>query len=366
MKQERTQRGPWGHRLLIFGFGVLLTVLLVWLLEFVVSDIGRWSGPEFEYIERKYVSQETLDNLEGLEKEMRALQVEIDDQKEIQGILRTSTENSRETMGQLVDIHKLNLEKDVKPTQVEQEALAESEARFLDNQKRFQEANEKIAGLSEQQRRVAQQIAALKEEIGEKRKPVKEAYDEAREVHLIKVAALKLAVIVPLLFVAAWFLLKHRTGPYAPIIYASFCATFWETGAVMFKHFPREYFKYIAIGAAIVIVLGALIHLIRLVTTPRAEWLIRQYKDAYHKRRCPVCAFPIQRGRFKDLLWTRRGPRGILPIAQAGEPDEDQAYTCPSCGQALYTACAQCGKMRHALLPYCQHCGAEADAPAAG
>ena len=359
MKHQRAQEGPWGHRILVFGFGVLLTVLLVWLLGFVVSDIGDLPGPDFKAIERKYVSQDTVDILADLEKEMRALQVQIDNQKEVQGILSTSTQSSQETMNQLVAIHKLNLEKDVKPTEVEQQALARSEAQFLENQKRFQEANEEIARLSEKQRGISQQVGALKEEIEEKRQPAKAEHRRLLEKHELKVAALKLAVVLPLLFVAAWFIVRKRTSAYAPVIYASFCATFWTTGVVMFQHFPREYFKYIAIGAAIVIVLAFLIHLIRVLAAPKAEWLLKQYKEAYNRRRCPICAFPIQRGRFKDVQWTRRGPRGLVPVVQSGEPEEEQPYTCPSCGETLYAPCTHCTKVRHTLLPFCRHCGAQ-------
>ena len=245
------------------------------------------------------------------------------------------------------------------PTEVEQQALAESEAQFLENQRRFQVANETIARLSEQQRDVNRQIAALEETLGEKRKPAREEYDRAREVHALKVAVVKLAIVVPLLFAAAWLVITKRTSAYAPLAYAAFGATFWTTGRVMYQNFPREYFKYIAVGAAIVIVLALLVHLIRMLTAPKRDWLLRQYKEAYNKRLCPVCAFPIQRGPLKGLVWTRRGPHGILPVPQAAEDKEEKPYTCPSCGEALYAACESCGKSRHVLLPYCQHCGAE-------
>jgi len=360
MSGSEKRRGPWIHRALIVWFAAVLTVLLVWLLEFVLSDVGKFPGPDYKVIEEKYVATEMTDRLKALNKDLASLEKQIADQREIQGILLSSTQNSQETMNQLVSLHKLNLEKGVKPTEVEQQALAESEAQFLENQKRFQVANETIAQLSEKQRDVNRQIAALEETLGEKRLPAREEYDQAKEVHALKVAAVKLAIVVPLLFAAAWLVMTKRASAYAPLAYAAFGATFWTTGRVMYQNFPREYFKYIAIGAAIVIVLALLVHLIRMLTAPKRDWLLKQYKEAYNKRLCPVCAFPIQRGPFKGLVWTRRGPRGVLPVPKGGEDDEEKPYTCPSCGEALYVACQSCGKSRHALLPYCQHCGAEA------
>jgi len=357
-------RGPWIHRALILCFAGVLTVLLVWLLGFVLSDVGKFPGPDYAQFEAKYVAADTKDRLDALHKERTSLEKQINDQREIQAILRTSTQSSQETMNQLVSLHKLNLEKGVKPTDVEQQALAESEAQFLENQKRFQVANEAIARLSEEQRETERQIATLEETLEEKRKPAREEYNKAREVHSLKVAAVKLAIVVPLLFVAAWLLLAKRSSAYAPLVYAAFGAAFWTTGRVLYENFPREYFKYIAIGAAIVIVLAVLVHLIRMLTAPKRDWLLKQYKEAYNKRLCPVCAFPIQRGPWKGLTWTRRGPRGILPVPQANGDEDEKPYTCPSCGEGLYASCASCGKSRHALLPYCQHCGAEAQASA--
>ena len=113
MNANEKRRGPWVHRALIVCFAAVLTVLLIWFLAFVLSDVGRIYG------------------LDALEKEMVRLNAQIRDQKEIQQILRSSTDSSQETMDQLVAIHKLSLEKGVRPTEAEQQALAgEHVARF--------------------------------------------------------------------------------------------------------------------------------------------------------------------------------------------------------------------------------------------
>lgn len=363
MKHEKLRRGPVLHRVFIIALSVLMTLLLIWFLGFILGDIGRLRGPDYEAIQKKYVDQAFVDEVADLEKEKQALQIEINNQREIQAILRTSTENSQQTMNQLLEMHRLSLEKNIKPTELEQASLAESEAQFLQNQKSFQQANEEIARLSERLRETERQMAALRDQLEEQRKPAREEFDRLRERHSLKVAALKLAFLVPVLLVAAWLALRKRGSPYLPLILALLCAAFWKTGVVMHQHFPREYFKYIAIGAAIAIVLAGLIHLIRIVASPKKDWLLKLYKEAYARQACPVCGFSIQRGPLRHLRGTWRRARGVVPVLQQGETVEESPYTCPSCGTPLYQPCGQCGKIRHALLLYCEHCGAAAEPP---
>ncbi|MBI1928009.1 hypothetical protein HYR99_27675 [Candidatus Poribacteria bacterium] len=359
MERNEKQRGPRTHRVLIFGFSFLLTLLLIWLLRFILSDIGRLPGPNYDDIERKYVEQGLMVQLETLRKEHQSIATQIDAQREIQNILRTSMDNSKQTMEQLLEMHRLKLERNIKPTEVEQTSLAESEALFLANQKKFQEANEQIAQLSEQQRSLQQQSEELSTQIADKRNPARDEYQRLSNKHSLKVASLKLAFLIPMLLVAAWFVIKKRGRAYAPFIYSTFIATFWTTGVVMHEYFPREFFKYIAIGVSIAVVIAFLIHLIRMVAAPKKEWLLKQYKEAYNKRLCPVCAYPIHRGPYKYMTWTSKGPKGIMPVLQGGEGEGEQPYACPSCGERLYEKCDKCGKIRHSLLPYCESCGDE-------
>ncbi len=358
MKPNRMERGPWKHRVLIFGFSALLALLLVWLLGFVLRDIGRMPGPDRAAIEKKYVAQSLVDKKTALGKEQNDLERQVANQREIQSILRTSTDNSQQTMNQLLEMYRLGLTKGVTPSEQEQASLAESEKQFLENQKQFQVANQEIARLSERLRVIQQEITALDEQIENSRKPATEEYNRLRERHSLKVAALKLGFLVPLMFLATWMAVKMRTKPYAPLAYAAFGAALWRTGTVMHQHFPREYFKYIAIGAAIAIVLAILLHLIRALVAPKKDWLLKQYKEAYNKHLCPVCSFPMQGAAASGLR--RLGRRGavIMPSMDAAGQSGIEPYTCPSCGTGLFAPCASCGKTRHALLPYCEHCGA--------
>ena len=357
MPKTRTRHGPLGHRLLVFLLVSTLTILLVWLLGFVLSDIGRLEGPSFQTLSEQVVSPAEVESLRALEKDRKQLARQISDQEHIQQILRKSTESSRATMDQFMSVHRLQLEKGVSATGEEQAALAESQQSFLTNQRKFQDANQTIDELSQRARELETRIRDLTETHEKRREPASEAYEEAVQRHEIKIAIYKLAFLIPIFLIAALLVLKKRESAYAPIVYAVLVASAWKVGSVIHEHFPREVFKYVAIGTAIVVVLVALVFLIRLVVAPRRDWLLKQYREAYRRHRCPVCSDPIQRGPLRHATWTRKGPVVPAPVHESSEPGEP--YTCASCGTPLFAKCDNCQSVRHELLPFCESCGAE-------
>mgnify|MGYP001008065320 FL=1 len=352
------RKGTRLHRFAIWVFSLLLTLLFIWLLGFIIRDINRIKGPNYPEIEAKYVDATLVTRKTALEDDLRQLEGEIANQRQVQEILRASTENSQRTMNQLLDLQRRNLEKDVSPSPEEQNALAESQAVFLRNQSEFQKANEQIAELTARQRNLQQELAQLERSIADQRRPAQEEFQRVNRRHSIMLASVKLIFLIPVFLLAVSVMMKKRKSPYAPIFYAFAFAAFWRTAEVIHQHFPSELFKYIAVIAAIAAVLFVLIRLIRMLSVPRKDWLIKQYREAYNNRVCPVCAFPIQRG---DV--SRVSKKQVSPITSPQDNTtaklQDTPYTCPSCGQRLFEQCAQCGEIRHTLLPFCMHCGAE-------
>jgi predicted RNA-binding Zn-ribbon protein involved in translation (DUF1610 family) len=178
----------------------------------------------------------------------------------------------------------------------------------------------------------------------------------ARRSHDLKIASLKLALVVPLLLLAAWLVRKKRGGIYQPFNGAALFATFWMVWLVMWDHFPRDFFKYIAILAAIGILGAFLAWAIRSSARPRTATLLKRYREACQNHRCRACDFPILRGAFRQAVWTKRGPK--LAGEALGQA-ESSRYTCPSCGEGLFDKCGACGEVTQSLLPYCSACGRE-------
>ena len=99
----------------------------------------------------------------------------------------------------------------------------------------------------------------------------------------------------------------------------SFSAVFIQISLVVHEYFPRKYFKYIALLVIIGIVLKLLVHLIKSIISPKKDWLIKQYQEAYDKCLCPVCGKPLTLGvlhRVEELADRKGGykPGNAVPF----------------------------------------------------
>ena len=168
---------------------------------------------------------------------------------------------------------------------------------------------------------------------------------------------LKLVVLVPIFLLSAWLFIKKRGGTYGVIIYALFIAVFVKLLFVVHEHFPTKYFKYIAILIVLAIVLKLLVYLLKRLISPKKDWLIKQYQEAYDKNACPICGKPIRVGPLRYATGARH--KGLVLAGQGSEAGKQEVYTCPACGTRLYEKCGKCEDIRHSLLPFCEHCGAE-------
>lgn len=349
-------RGPWTHRLLVVALSIAAGLLFFWLLDFATGDLASLPGPDWTAFEREHLDQALVAQQAGLVEEQEATRRQIQGQGERQDLLRRSTENSRETMNQLLEMQRLALQQGVKPSAAEQAALAESQQLFLSNQRRFQALNEEIVALTEQQRAAEARIARQEKRLEELRLPVREEYGRLARRHELRLAALQLAVLLPLLALTAYLLVNQRGKPFAPLAYAAGIAVACKVALVMHQYFPSRYFKYVALLAVLAVVVKLLVHLLRAAARPARAWLLRRYREAYEQFRCPTCNSPIRRGPLKFLLRTKRAV--VNPAAAAGDADPGP-YTCPACGERLYEECGACHATRTSLLPWCERCGAE-------
>lgn len=351
-------RGPWFHRALVFTFSVLLGILIYWLLGFVMRDIGTWPGPAYAEVESRLLNQELAKRLQDLTVQIEDVNRGIAVDQKRQEVLSNSTSSSERTMNQLLELQRLALQRGVTPTQAEQTALAQSEQLFLANQQKYQEINEKITALTEQLHTLESQKRELNKDLEKQRQPVQQEYNALVRRHNFKLAAIKLAVLVPLLVVAGILALKKRASLYAYLVYACGIAVLVKVFMVMHEHFPTRYFKYVLILAVLALVAWTLVCLLRMVAYPKRDWLLRQYREAYESFFCPICSFPIRRGPLRYMVWSRRSLKKLSVLPEtAGEAD--QPYVCPMCATRLFEECEGCHAIRHALLPACAKCGRE-------
>ncbi|MBI3863279.1 MAG: FlxA-like family protein [Planctomycetia bacterium] len=358
---QLTHKGPWTHRFLVHLFTVVLTVLVYWLLGFIVDDIGSWPGPQYTDVEQRLLDQTLVAKSQELHTTIADIERRVSNQKSRQSILGDSTASSQKTMNQLLEIQRLALQKDVTPTPEEAKALADSEELFLSNQKQYQLLNAEIADLNAQLQDVEQQRRDLDKTLEGQREPIRREYEALLRVHDLRMAAIKLGALVPLLVVALILFLKRRGSLYAPLVYAFGIALMLKVALVMHEYFPSRYFKYILIVICLIVVTRMLVSLLRMIAFPKRDWLLKQYREAYEVFLCPVCDYPIRRGPLKYLFWTRRTIKKLHVPHDPSLPGSasDESYTCPMCGTKLFEECPSCHANRHSLLPACEKCGAE-------
>lgn len=357
LKSDKT--APASLKWATYFLSTLLTFLIIWLLGFFLSDIGDLKGPDLQEVTQRHVDQNLVDRSTELQSQIRGIDSQIRRQREIQENLRQSMDNARATMEQMMSLHRLSLEQKVAPSDVDSEALATSQQRFLEAQNRFEEANREITNSSEQKYELNEELKSVTEQIELQRKPAREEFNRLVQSHRLKVASFKLAFIVPLFLLAAWLVYRFRESAYRTLFVSVLIASFWKVGTVMFDHFPRDFFKYIAILSAILIVVVFLIWVLIKAVRPGAETLLKRYREAYANHHCPICVYPIARGILKQAVWTRKGPKLVGTAAEMSESSLGSPYACPSCGTPLYEKCDKCEIQRHSLLPFCEHCGNE-------
>lgn len=355
---KTSPKGPWTQRVAVVLFTALTGILVFWLLGFVVEDIEQLKGPQQSEVERRALDPALVTQEQAADKQTALIQVKINDLKARQQLLRDSTTSSQQTMNQLLEMQKLSIQNQVKPTAAEQEVLAESVSLFIANQTRYQQLNEEIAKHSEEQRNLSDSKRGIESRLGVQREKAVNEFERLNRRHRLRVAALQLLFLIPVLLVVVYLVLKWRATMYAPLLYVIGIATLAKVIGVVHENFPSRYFKYVLLVAALAVVIRVLVHLIRATKSPKLASLLKQYREAYERFLCPICEYPIRRGPMKYSFWDRRS---IRDLRAPGPPSEvsEEPYSCPSCGSALFERCTNCQTVRHTLLLFCDRCGNE-------
>ncbi len=357
MDNKKKLKGPWLQRFFIVFLSVVLGVLFFWLFGFLAEDIASLRGPDWAKVQAEYVDDDIAKKQKSLQETINGVKANIENKQEQRNLLTDSTDSLQNTIKQLLDIQKQSIEKNLDFPAESQKTLTESQALFLRNQQRYQELNNEIAELVGHQQRQEKELSVLSRQIEKQRDLARKEHNTLMKKHRLKLAVLKLAVLMPIFLISAWLFIKKRSGTFGPIIYALFIAVFLKTALVAHEHFPSRYFKYIAWVVITVIVLKLLVYLLKLIVSPKKDWLVKQYQEAYDKGSCPLCGKPIRIGPLRYVMGTKR-KRTVL-IGQGAEAAKQEIYTCPSCGTNLYEKCGKCSDIRHSLLPFCEHCGNE-------
>jgi hypothetical protein len=337
-------------------FTGVLALLVYWVLGFLVEDIEAIRGPDYTQIEAQVVEADLIARQRALAEELEEINRSIADKQEEMRIVTDSSRNLQETINQLIELQKLAVQKGMPLPAEEQGNLSDSLAHFLRSQTQYQSHNAELSSLTERKRQRMGQLQETEARLEEQRRPARKEYQRLQKKHALRLASLQLLILLPLLAGGAYLVIARRGSIYFPLFLGYGIATLLKVAGVIHEYFPSRLFKYVLILSLLAAVVKLLISFIRTVAFPKAQWLTRQYREAYERFLCPVCEYPIRTGPRKYLYWTRRTVNKlVLPEASACE---EEPYTCPCCGTGLFEECGSCHRVRHALLPTCQHCQA--------
>jgi predicted RNA-binding Zn-ribbon protein involved in translation (DUF1610 family) len=348
-----------GSRIGAFFLSTTLTFLWIWLLAFLLEDVGRMSPVSYDEIYAAGMPSELVEELSGVDREVRLLERGIERQEQIQGVLKRDMETSGEVMGQMMDLQRLALEKGSVPSEAERDALATAQETFLSSQGQYREANIEIQSANRTLFGLQQRRTGLETRKAAAEAPIQKSYRAKVRVRALMEACVRLGILIPLFLVAAATVRRRWRHPWRPIYQSFLVATFWTLGYEMFEQFPALYFKYIAILTAIGITIAFLAWIIRKSTSPSPSLVLARNRAAYMESVCPVCAFKLSRTPIQGAPAVKR--RGQAPQEPAGPlvPEGRVDFSCPSCGTGVFEACGECSGSRHSLLPFCEGCGAE-------
>ncbi|MFC1781504.1 hypothetical protein ACFLZ8_04520 [Planctomycetota bacterium] len=357
MSENKILKGTWWQRFFIIVLGLILGVLLFWLLGFLTEDIGSLPGPDFSQVRARFVDTTLEEKEKSLEEILADVKVNIKNKREQQDIINNSTENLQNTINQLLSIEKQNIEQNLTLSSEQLQILTQSQAMFIKNQEQYQVLNTEIFDLSEQQRQLDKDLTLFSGQIETQLNSAQYENNQLQRKHRLKMAVLKLAVVIPLFLISAWFFIRKRSGVFGPIVYAVFIAALIRISLIVHEYFPRKYFKYIALLVVLGIILKLLICLLKTVVSPKESRILKQHQEAYDKSNCPSCNKPIRIGPLRYAV--SRKQVGLFLAEQGGQIHKQEVYNCPSCGTQLYEKCDKCSDIRHSLLPFCEHCGNE-------
>lgn len=357
MSENKISKGPFFHRFLVGLFSVLFGILVLWLLNFADRDLRSIKSPVYEDTEKTVLGEDLLKKEIRLKETSNEIKNHISIAKSQQSMLRDRADSLQKTINQILEVQKINQDKNIPLSENDQRALTENKNQFLQTQKEYDQMNTKVAELSANLDTQSNELEIIRKTREDKKKTLQEEFETRIKNHNLKVGFYRISFLIPWLAAAAFLFIKGRNSNFAVMIYSFGIAVFLKILFVLNEYCPKEYYKYILLFLAIIVVLKVLLTLIKMTSAPQRDWLLKQYREAYEKFLCPVCNFPIRRGPLKYMYWNQRSLKRLSTGMDNLRDMPEEKYICPSCGTALFEECGSCHAIRYALLPSCDKCG---------
>ena len=239
----------------------------------------------------------------------------------------------------------------------EQDAELIARTQALDALKAKEDAQRQALEQHEKARLAAAQAhAAAQQQWQSLQDAARPQWQAALRANELRVFLYRLALTLPLLFVAGWLFARHRKGTWWPFVWGFIFFALFAFFVELVPYLPDYggYVRYI-VGIVLTVLLG------RYAIVALNRYLERQKLQE---------ALP-ERERRKELsydLALERLGKGVCPgcerMVDLKNPEID---FCPHCGIGLFDHCAACQTRKSAFARYCHACGVPAkESTAAG
>lgn len=194
----------------------------------------------------------------------------------------------------------------------------------------------------------ARQLLARSQAAWEKiEQPARIALEQAQRARELREFLLRLAILLPLLLVAAWLFRRQRHTRNWPFAWGFILFALFSFFFELVPYLPSYggYVRYL-VGILITVVLGRY----------AINWL-----QAYLERQKHAEALPERERRQQmryDLALTRMIKSCCPGCERAVETKDGKSDFCPHCGIGLFDRCPGCSTRKNAFARYCVVCGA--------
>jgi hypothetical protein len=204
---------------------------------------------------------------------------------------------------------------------------------------------------------VSQAVTQQQQRYGELQEQARGRYDAARFRQELRVFAIRLALTLPLLLVAAWLVMRKRRSQYWPLARGFVLFALFTFFVELVPYLP-SYGGYVRYGVGVVASALVGVYVIRAMQRYVARRAEVERQSETERRRALPSEEAIKR------ISTGVCPGCERPIATtgAGAP----ANFCVHCGMTLFDTCSTCSTRKNAFFHYCPACGVQTPAAAAG
>ena len=202
------------------------------------------------------------------------------------------------------------------------------EREYEEGRERYEESQVKLNEAQAVYDEIDERLDQKKGEVSTARNLAQDEYNTARQIYRLKVLAVRLAFVLPLLVVAIVTFFKAKKVKSKYTIHANAFMAF--ASLLLIYMIIENVWKVIhVVGISF---LGAVACAISLVYLKKQFFSFERISMSRLKEnKCPWCTFPIR---------------------------YDMPY-CQNCGKKLADKCPECGEMRPILTPFCPNCGSE-------